>query len=114
MDVTCPACGFQVLAEGYGSNELCAVCGWEDDGVQLANPTSSGGANRQSLAQAQAELLRRLPLDTVSHEGFDRDARWRPLSQLELAEAEARRAVSHWHTSAVADPWDAYWERRGI
>jgi len=45
-DVTCPACGFQVLAEGYGSYEICEICGWEDDSVQLANPTSGGGANK--------------------------------------------------------------------
>jgi cysteine-rich CPCC protein len=55
-DVTCPACGFAALADGYGSYEICEVCGWEDDGVQLANPTSGGGANQRSLADTQVEV----------------------------------------------------------
>src|SRR5262245_32267679 len=83
-DVTCPACGFAVLADGYGSYEICSVCGWEDDGVQLANPTSSGGANRQSLAEVQAGVIGRIPLQEKTHGEFERDPLWRPLNRHEL------------------------------
>lgn len=110
-DVTCPACGFAVLAEGYGSYEICEICGWEDDGVQLANPTSGGGANRHSLADAQAVIIARLPVSVMTHGEFRRDPLWRPLSAHERAEAEAKRRVRHWHTTAAQDRMDAYWLR---
>jgi len=47
-NLPCPACGFRTLTgEGFGSYELCGVCGSEDDGVQLANPACGGGANAE-------------------------------------------------------------------
>ena len=113
-DVTCPACGFHVLAAGYGSYEICQICGWEDDGVQLANPTSSGGANKQSLAEAQAETLGRIPLDCTRHGDRHRDPSWRPLKERELAMAEMKRAIEHWHTPAVVNRGDAYWLRTEV
>jgi len=36
-----------------GNYEICKVCFWEDDLVQLADPTFEGGANKVSLNQAQ-------------------------------------------------------------
>ncbi len=110
-DVTCPACGFAVLADGYGSYEICEVCGWEDDGVQLANPTSGGGANRRSLADTQAEIVDRLPVGVMTHGEFRRDPLWRPLNAEELAEAETKRRFRHWHTTAAQDRRDVYWLR---
>jgi hypothetical protein len=110
-DVTCPACGFAGLADGYGSYEVCDVCGWEDDGVQLANPTSGGGANTRSLAEVQAEIVGRIPVDVTTHGEFRRDPRWRPLSPGELTEAEGKRCLQHWHTPAAQDRMDVYWVR---
>lgn len=108
-DIACPACGFLVLSEGYGCYEICEVCGWEDDGVQLANPTSGGGANTESLAEAQARILERIPPGQGVRDGLQRDDSWRPLDAEELAEAESRRAVRHWHSRAILNPGDAYW-----
>jgi hypothetical protein len=110
-DVTCPACGFAVLADGYGSYEICSVCGWEDDGVQLTNPTSGGGANRQSLAELQAEVVGRIPLEVTTHGEFRRDPLWRPLSKNELDEADSKRRSQYWHTPAATDRTDVYWLR---
>lgn len=110
-DVTCPACGFAVLADGYGSYEICSVCGWEDDGVQLANPTSSGGANKQSLAEVQAGVIGRIPLQVMTHGEFERDPLWRPLNPHELGDAERKRHSRHWHTPASHGRMDAYWLR---
>lgn len=49
----CPCCGRLVFSEGPGSYEICPVCFWEDDPVQLRWPDSGGGANRPSLIDSQ-------------------------------------------------------------
>jgi hypothetical protein len=50
---TCPCCGHRVLGEPPGSYEICGVCFWEDDRVQLRWPDWTGGANAPSLIDAQ-------------------------------------------------------------
>jgi hypothetical protein len=75
----CAACGFLTLDEGPGTCEICDVCGWEDDPVQLAYPRMRGGANDESLVEAQAEVMRRYPLSLQSVDGHPRDPEWRPL-----------------------------------
>jgi hypothetical protein len=77
---TCPACGRVVFTEVPGSCEVCEVCGWQDDALQLASPTSPGGANRESLEEAQ---LRVQLAGTTS--ARRRDPLWRPLTPDELA-----------------------------
>ena len=37
-----------------GSDDICPVCFWQDDIVQLRWPDFAGGANRPSLIEAQA------------------------------------------------------------
>jgi hypothetical protein len=69
-----------MFGEPPGSDDLCTGCGWEDDGLQLANPTTGGGANRESLVEAQAAARRR---DWPS--GATRDPAWRPVSDQEIA-----------------------------
>jgi len=49
----CPCCGHLTLRMPTGSHELCPVCFWEDDLVQLRWPDYSGGANRPALIDAQ-------------------------------------------------------------
>ncbi|WP_348790208.1 CPCC family cysteine-rich protein [Leifsonia sp. NPDC080035] len=49
----CPCCGYLQFDSPPGSYEICAICFWEDDAVQLLQPTFSGGANRVSLLDAQ-------------------------------------------------------------
>jgi hypothetical protein len=51
----CPCCGFRTMAdEDRGSYDICPVCNWEDDGVQLENPHHRGGAKSESLTEARA------------------------------------------------------------
>lgn len=45
----CPICGKSQLEEF----DVCPVCGWENDLVQLGKPDFSGGANRMSVIEAQ-------------------------------------------------------------
>jgi Cysteine-rich CPCC len=108
-DLPCPCCGFLTLEQEYGSYSICPVCGWEDDPVQLANPSSGGGANKQSLAEAQAVALVKYPANVEIASGFRRAAAWRPLAPSELQIAEERRAVKHWGAQAILQESEAYW-----
>jgi hypothetical protein len=55
----CPCCDLMTLEEApAGTFAICAVCGWEDDGVQLRDPSYEGGANKTSLLQARASYRR--------------------------------------------------------
>lgn len=82
----CPACGFLTMEEPPGSFDICAVCGWEDDPAQCADPQMGGGANVASLLEAQAEAQRQFPLGSATE--FERDPSWRPLPQEELRPGE--------------------------
>jgi hypothetical protein len=50
----CPCCAYYTFREEpLGEYNICTVCYWEDDPIQLADPTYEGGANSVSLHQAQ-------------------------------------------------------------
>ncbi len=92
----CPACGFLSFDEPAGSYEICSICDWEDDAVQLANPASRGGANGESLVEAQSAILRELGMHVRSVNGIERDWWWRPVSAGELDEADTQARAKHW------------------
>ncbi len=74
----CPACGFLTFSEPPGSYDICDVCGWEDDHVQLAHPGMRGGANGECLVEAQTRVLEEYPLRVRETLGYRRDSSWRP------------------------------------
>lgn len=50
----CPCCGYYTLNEPpNGTYNICPVCFWEDDIVQLDNPDYANGANKVSLNEAR-------------------------------------------------------------
>ena len=51
----CVCCGYKTLDQegGTGSYDICAVCSWEDDGLQFREPEMDGGANQNSLVEAR-------------------------------------------------------------
>lgn len=50
----CPCCGNYTFPEEVGNTfEVCEICNWEDDLVQLRNPDFKGGANKMSLNEAR-------------------------------------------------------------
>src|SRR5437879_1758944 len=54
----CPCCGYLTLSHpANGSFDLCPVCCWEDDPVQLDDPSYRGGANTPSLDEARRNFL---------------------------------------------------------
>ncbi|HWW01244.1 MAG TPA: CPCC family cysteine-rich protein [Candidatus Acidoferrum sp.] len=84
----CACCGYLTLGDSPGSYEICHVCFWEDDPVQLLDPWYVGGANKVSLQQAQENFSR----FGVSEQRFKknvkgvlagdiRDERWRPVAE---------------------------------
>jgi len=95
----------------FGSYNICEVCGWEDDGVQLANPACGGGANTESLIEAQAKALRTFPLSSSESPGSSRDLSWRPMSDEEIKSALRERDERYWRNKAVVDLSGAYWTR---
>lgn len=84
---TCPCCGYKTFEqEPNGSYDICPVCFWEDDPIQLEDPDYEGGANPMSLRQAQSNFLEfgacdRDMLPNVRQPSSDeqRDESWRPL-----------------------------------
>ena len=81
----CPCCGHQVYSEGPGSYDICPLCFWEDDPVQLRWPNWTGGANHPSLIDAQASVAVHGAIEPrfVSnirspHDNEPLDPQWRP------------------------------------
>jgi len=59
MKFTCPCCSYMTLSHPQrGSYDICEVCFWEDDGVQLEDPDYEGGANKVSLRQGQRNFFK--------------------------------------------------------
>jgi Cys-tRNA(Pro)/Cys-tRNA(Cys) deacylase len=54
----CPCCGFYTLPEPAGGKyNICPVCWWEDDPVQMDDEDYEGGANEVSLRQARKNFM---------------------------------------------------------
>ncbi len=53
----CVCCGHLTLSDGPGSHQICPVCFWEDDVMQLRWPDRASGANRASLLDAQQDFI---------------------------------------------------------
>jgi|SRR5579871_6148078 len=79
----CPCCGYMSFEDPPGSYDICQICHWEDDAVQLRFPYR-GGANLP-LVDAQKnyaafgacqEHLKQYARQPV--EGDVRDPQWRP------------------------------------
>ncbi len=104
----CAACGLLTMKESPGSYEVCPACGWEDDALQLANPTTGGGANSESLVEAQASALTDPPTTN-----FRRDPAWRVVSDEEAYWYRSEcNATHHWPNKPGAPPyWIAPFER---
>ncbi len=112
---TCPCCGHETFESPPGSFDICPICFWEDDALQLRDPFSAGGANHVSLAQAQVGYVQfgACRRDMVAHVRSARadeavDPRWFPLweRRIEIADIEDRdpdrhspRAICYWSGS---------------
>ncbi len=110
MSLACPSCGFLTIDEdAYGTYNICTICGWEDDQVQLANPCSRGGANKESLYESQIKSLDRWPMDVKEYQGFKRGSTWRPLSPEEVRRYDLQVKSKPWGNKGVLYESEAYW-----
>ena len=111
----CPACGFLTVEGRYGSYGICAVCGWEDDGVQLANPACGGGANAESLIEAQAAAIGEYPVSVEVADGYRRDRRWRPSERRRAGSVPDESATQeYWKNKALDALEECYWMARHL
>ena len=80
----CPVCGHLTFSEPPGSYDVCEVCGWEDDALQLEFATTlAGGANGITLHTAQTAFLKAEARMKRKYAGTrfprERDPGWRPI-----------------------------------
>ena len=106
----CPSCGFCVFEAPPGSLDLCQICGWADDLVQLRFPALRSGANRSSLVDYQNEILKEFPPEVRRFRRYKRDPGWRPLtrdeSRPQLYQPQSRL---DYFLAATDDPPEYYW-----
>jgi hypothetical protein len=105
------------LHEFPGSYEICEVCFWEDDPVQLLDPAYRGGANTLSLMESQSNFVRlqvsddRFVKDVRSpRPGEDRDPEWRQATNEDLKRARVPRDLSD-EEHRLLEVW-YYWKRK--
>ena len=107
----CPSCGFLVFSEPPGSYEICIICNWENDHVQLTYPGMRGGANKGSLKEYQDSILKEIPANIKKYKGIKKDPRWRPLQDDEVVDSKKGTGKEYFH-AAKKDTPDYYWLRK--
>lgn len=60
--IKCPVCG-EYTFEEENNFEICAVCGWENDGIQKDDPDEKDCANRMSLNEAKKAWAEGRPIE---------------------------------------------------
>jgi len=113
MSYPCPACGFEVFDEPPGSYDICPICGWEDDEVQLRFPTMRGGANMESLHEFQEHFLRSSPLHETVPGHYRQCPDWRPLTEKECREtAGTPETGREYFDASGAEKPEYYWRTK--
>ena len=82
----CPCCGHMSFSEPPGSYDICPICYWEDDVVQLRWVLRGGGANKPSLVESQQNYAKHGAMEErfvknvrQPRAGDERDPEWRPV-----------------------------------
>ena len=117
----CPCCGHMSFDEKPGSYDICPICFWEDDAVQLQSDWwDRGGANiplrqaQRNYAKFGAEQERLLQHCRAPVEGDLRDLEWRPLPEATDDERNAAPVSGLDYFNAVGGVEDEslyYWRK---
>jgi hypothetical protein len=108
---TCPCCGFKTIDEPF-SYEICEICGWEDDPIQLEYPTLKGGANKGSLYEEQVEILKMIPETITDFNGIQRDDEWRALHSDECTAPSKPHKTGMDYFNLIGDEqFKYYWKK---
>lgn len=107
--IACPCCGYLVFDE-RGCYEICPVCFWEDDGVQIADPWFSGGANEPSLEQSQRNFAQSQAGVRAATKGYTKDPDWRPVRKGDRKHVTTPGEIDEKNKTGEAIPYE-YWER---
>ncbi len=112
LNYPCPSCGFLIFDEPSGSYDICDICGWEDDHVQLKYPFMRGGANGGSLFDYQQEILKEIPAEIMEHNGYLRDSSWHPLRHKDFVEDKnTPNSGLSYFMAATEDAPIYYWKK---
>jgi hypothetical protein len=113
-----PCCGYTIFAEPAGSHDICSICFWEDDIVQLGFPTMRGGANTLSLYESQLHYLASGVSDPrfvnnvrqpTAADGKDRE--WRPFNPAKDTHLDWSVPADHLRWKAAPNDHRLYWWR---
>jgi len=75
----CPCCGYPTL-DARGDNEICELCGWEDDGQDDTHAHESWGTNSDyTLAEARDNFKRYMTMYRPEDEVMFRRSRQKKL-----------------------------------
>jgi hypothetical protein len=116
---TCPCCGYRTLSEFPGSYEICHVCFWEDDPVQILDPWYAGGANKPSLIEAQKNFEWFGACDEQGRQfvkgilpGDERDPEWRPAGDVDRPIVKRPRDIAELEWNNL-NAW-YYWRNNAV
>jgi hypothetical protein len=114
----CPCCGYEVFSEPPGSYEICPICFWEDDIVQLAFPNLAGGANKCSLIEGQSNYLafgaceaRLMPHVRAPTASDRRNQEWRQLDTDRHLNWDVAADHELWQSVKHLSPCLYYWSK---
>ena len=112
----CACCGYCVLNE-RGGWEICPICFWEDDPVQIADPWYEGGANKPSLVESQRNYAKLGAMEAcfvcrVRKPGGDdvRASDWRPVREEDKAHVTTPREIEKLRDEGRIVAYE-YWRR---
>ncbi len=96
--------------EPPGTYNICLICNWEDDHVQLRFPAMGGGANKESLYESQQIWIKKIPLEVREYEGHARDKNWRPLRIEECTTLVPTNGQGYFEAASDESP-PYYWQQ---